>query len=61
MLGDAPVRSVGGLGQVMHAESRYVVFIIHSLRFISALEFEASFSCFDSMKRRKDGERRADG
>ena len=23
-LGDAPVRSVGGLGQVMHAESRYV-------------------------------------
>jgi len=24
MLGDAPVRSVGGLGQVMHAESRYV-------------------------------------
>lgn len=24
LLGDAPVRSVGGLGQVMHAESRYV-------------------------------------
>jgi len=23
-LGDAPVRSVGGLGQIMHAESRYV-------------------------------------
>jgi len=27
LLGDAPVRSVGGLGQIMHAESRYVVFV----------------------------------
>jgi hypothetical protein len=37
-LGDAPVRSVGGLGQVMHAESRYVftlLFVISQLYYLA--------------------------
>jgi hypothetical protein len=33
-LGDAPVRSVGGLGQVMHAESRYVYILLFVISYL---------------------------
>jgi hypothetical protein len=34
LLGDAPVRSVGGLGQVMHAESRYVSTLLYVISYL---------------------------
>jgi hypothetical protein len=33
-LGDAPVRSAGGLGQVMHAESRYVSTLLFIISYL---------------------------
>ena len=40
-LGDAPVRSVGGLGQVMHAESRYVSILLFIIS-----QFFTTVGCF---------------